>query len=140
MERDEYVARVRAAYDALNAGRFDAALSTMDDDVVLHIAGDHPLSGTYRGRRGLGEYLHRLQGATEAPGVYRVVSVLVDESSGDVLVEGTAHHGGEEPFVRTIVHQLRFDEGRIVEVWERPFDQAAENRFWRRRVPPQRDT
>jgi len=139
MERDEYVDRVRAAYKALDAGRFDAAFDGLDEDVVMHIAGDHPLSGTYRGKEGIRTYVDALEEATEGTSGFTVLSVMVDEAAERVLVEGTAYTGREHPFVRTMVHQLRFDGGRVVEVWQRPFDQAAEDKFWRRQVPPQRE-
>ncbi|MET1052717.1 MAG: nuclear transport factor 2 family protein [Mycetocola sp.] len=140
MERDEYVAQVRAGYAALGEGHYETAFELIDEHVVMHIAGDHPLSGTYRGKSGLLAYMDAMVAASEGSNAYTVVSVMVDEVTGGVLVEGTAVHGTEQPFVRTIVHQLRFEDGRVVEVWQRPFDQAAEDQFWRSAMPTRRET
>ncbi len=131
MDRDEYAAQVRAGYAALRQGDFMAAFQLISDDVVMHIAGDHPLSGTYEGRAAFMEYWDAMVKASGGSNAFTVVSVMVDEESADVLVEGTAVHGTEQPFVRTVVHQLRFEDDMVVEVWQRPFDEAAENRYWR---------
>lgn len=107
------------------------------DDVVLHIAGDHPLSGDYVGLDAARGYVTAVIDATHGRGGFSVTSVFTDDAGELLLVEGTAFHG-EEPFVRTVVHLLRFADDRLVELWENPFDQRAEDRFWSARIPPQR--
>lgn len=108
-------------------------------DVVFHVAGHHPLSGDYVGREAVRRYIATVTEATHGRGGFSVTSVFADDSGELLLVEGTAFHG-EEPFVRTIVHLLRLEKGRLVEFWDNPFDQRAEDRFWAAQVPDQRRT
>jgi ketosteroid isomerase-like protein len=109
-----------------------------DDDVVFHISGDHPLSGQYAGLAEVRSYLAAVREATGGRGGFSVTSAFTDEDGTELLVEGTAFHG-EGPFVRTVVHRLKVADGRLVEFRDHPFDQQSEDRFWRTRVPAQRD-
>ena len=111
------------------------------DDIVFHVAGMHPLSGSYCGRSAVGTYIDAVRRVPgENPG-FTVTSVLADHHKDLLLVEGTARHG-DPAFVRTIVHVLRFRADQLVEYWDYPFDQPAEDSFWRSvlpaRVPVQR--
>lgn len=111
------------------------------DDIVFHIAGSHPLSGSHRGTAAVRGYLDAVQRVPgDHPG-YTVTSVLEDRDNDLVLVEGTVR-SGDPVFERTVVHLLRFRAGLLVELWDYPFDQQAEDRFWcehvMRAVPGQR--
>jgi ketosteroid isomerase-like protein len=112
----------------------DRYFARFADDVVFHIAGHHPLSGDYTGLPAVRRYLEAL---AEVGGGFTVTAVFTDETGDMVLVEGTAFHG-DEPFVRTVVHLLRLEDGLLAEFWDNPFDQVAEDRFWRSRIPAQR--
>jgi ketosteroid isomerase-like protein len=140
MVPDQRCATVRAAYADV-ADDLDRLWELCDDDVVFHIAGTHPLSGSYFGRAAVQTYVDALRGIPgDGPG-FMVTSVLADPRKHLLLVEGTATTGCPA-FVRTLVHVLRFREGRLTEFWDYPFDQDAENAFWRayapQRVPAQR--
>jgi hypothetical protein len=75
-------------------------------------------------------------------GVFTVTSVMADDDRAEVLVEGTAVDRDEgadgDSFVRTVVHQLRFADDLVVEMWRYPFDAGPEDRFWRRAGEPRR--
>jgi ketosteroid isomerase-like protein len=128
---------VRRAYQAF-AEDPGQMWDRFDDGVVFRISGDHPLSGEYAGVTEIRKYLEAVHEATGGRGGFSVTSVFSDDTGGEVLVEGTAFHG-DGPFVRTVVHRLRLDDGRLVEFRDHPFDQQAEDRFWSARVPAQRD-
>ncbi|MDX6327357.1 MAG: uncharacterized protein QOK15_3711 [Nocardioidaceae bacterium] len=125
---DALTASVREAY-----ARFlidpDQAWLQLSPDVVFHVAGDHPLSGDHVGREAVFRYLEAIASATNGRGGFSVTSAFAVDSGELLLVEGTAFHG-EEPFVRTVVHLLRLRHGVVVEFWDNPFDQRAEDRFW----------
>jgi ketosteroid isomerase-like protein len=127
---------VRAAYAAFRSDP-DQIWALCADGVVLHIAGEHPLSGDYVGVEAARGYVAAMREATNGRGGFTVTSVFNDDSGDLLLVEGTAFHG-DEPFVRTVVHLLRFDGPCLVEFWENPFDQRAEDRFWCDHIPEQR--
>ena len=115
----------------------DQAWSRLSPDVVFHVAGDHPLSGDHIGAEAVRRYVAEVTRAANGRGGFSVTSAFTDDSGELLLVEGTAFHG-EEPFVRTILHLLRIKDGVVVEFWDNPFDQRAEDRFWAARFPSQR--
>jgi ketosteroid isomerase-like protein len=124
------------------ASKPDRLWSLCSDDIVFHVAGTHPLSGRYLGRDAVSTYLDAVRRVPgDHPG-FTVTSVLADHHKDLLLVEGTARHG-DPAFVRTVVHVLRFREEMLVEYWDHPFDQSAEDTFWRSalpdRVPAQRE-
>ena len=143
MDRDDVVARVRAGYDAMRDGEVEPALALFSDDVVMHVVGDHPFAGDYAGRTAVRSYLADTAAAVGA-GAFTVTSVMVDDVEPEVLVEGTAVDGvggvgdvdGRQPFVRTVVHRLRFDGDLVVEMWRHAFDPGQEDEFWRRAGRP----
>ena len=138
MDRDDLAARVDAGYAAMRDGDAEPAMSLFGDDVVMHVVGDHPFAGDYHGKDAVRAYLADTAAAAGA-GVFAVTSVMVDDDRGEVLVEGTAVDGVDgdgAPFVRTVVHQLRFAGDVIVEMWRHPFDAGQEDRFWRRAAGP----
>src|SRR6478735_1711628 len=138
MDRDDLAARVGAGYDAMRDGHVEPALAMFADDVVMHVVGDHPFAGDYHGRRAVRAYLSDTAALVGA-GAFMVTSVMVDDDRREVLVEGTAVDGVDgdgAPFVRTVVHRLRFVGDVIVEMWRYPFDAGQEDRFWRQAAGP----
>ena len=133
---DALTESVRAAY-----ARFlrdpDQVSDLLSPDVVFHVAGQHPLSGDHVGRDAVHRYVAAVTEAAHGRGGFSVTSAFTEDSGELLLVEGTAFHG-EEPFVRTIVHLIRLQDGMVVEFWDNPFDQPAEDRFWEAQVPGQR--
>ena len=130
---------VRNVYSASAEGDFGPLLGLYADAITFHVAGQHPLAGDYQGREAVQGYLRAVASTAGGRSGFAVTSAFTDETEDLVLVEGTAFHG-DPPFVRPVVHLLRFEDGRVVEFWDNPFDQAAEDRFWRSRtIPAQRD-
>jgi ketosteroid isomerase-like protein len=128
---------VRHAYQAF-AEDPQLVWDRLDDDVVFHISGEHPLSGEYAGLAEVRRYVDAVNEATGGRGGFSVASAFTDDSGTEMLVEGTAFHG-DGPYIRTVVHRLKLSGGRIVEFRDHPFDQQSEDRFWSSRVPAQRD-
>jgi ketosteroid isomerase-like protein len=130
--RTEVVRHVYAAYAAGDPGPLHAMLAP---DVVFHVAGEHPLSGDYRGFEEVRGYLESLERLHGGPGRATLDTVFTDESGDLVLLESTTRHGTVE---RAIGHVLRFEGESLVELWDNPADPEAEDRYWRRLVPAQR--
>lgn len=138
MSFGERIAAVRGAYEQSQMFPLDSPSVQYAENVVFHIAGAHPLSGDYVGVDAVRCYLAKVTEVSAGQGGFTVNSVFTDETGDLVLVEGTAFNNGAEPFFRTIVHLLRFSAGQLVEFWDNPFDQAAEDAFWRTQVPTRR--
>ena len=89
------------------------AITSERDDVLSYF---HSRLGRISGGRGGFEVEHLFAGD--------------DEYGGSAMVQGTAFNG-DEPFTRPIIHVARIADGRFHEIWDNPFDQYAEDRFWR---------
>jgi ketosteroid isomerase-like protein len=133
-------AAVRARYAEVDDD-LDRLWALCDTDIAFHIAGTHPLSGSYFGRPAVQTYINAVRRVPGEFAGFTITSVLTDAHRSLLLVEGTAR-SGEPAFVRPMVHVLRFHDGRLREFWDYPFDQRAEDAFWGRhapaRVPAQR--
>ena len=100
------------------------------DDVTVHVAGSHPLSGTYVGVPAVRDLFGRIEAAA-GRGTFTITSLMPDDDEDEVLVEAVVGHLG---YVRTIVHRLVLCAGRLATLHEHPMDQTAENEFWRSRI------
>jgi uncharacterized protein len=134
VDRDARAEVVRQAYASYNAGRRGPLWALLAPEVTFHIAGDHPLSGDYRGVGPVQRYLDTVERLTGGPGGATLDAVVADESGDMVLLESTTRYRG---FERSIGHVLRFDGDHLVELWDNPADPEAEDRYWRGRVPAQ---
>ena len=125
---------VNDTFVALMAGDEALAARHCLDDVTCHIGGQHPFTGDYRGVEEIIGVLHRMDEVGGAPS-FSVTNVMSDDSGSQVLVEGVAMHG---TYARHTITRLRFDSGRLAELWIKPLDQRAEDDFWRGLLPQQR--
>ncbi|HET6563210.1 MAG TPA: nuclear transport factor 2 family protein [Marmoricola sp.] len=135
MDRETRSEVVREAYAAYIAGDRVPFSSLLAPEVTFHVAGDHPLSGDYRGVDEVRRYLATVERLNGGPGGATLDTVFADETGDLVLLESTTRHGSVE---RSIGHVLRFEGDRLVELWDNPADPEAEDRHWRARVPAQR--
>jgi ketosteroid isomerase-like protein len=134
MDRDARAEVVRQAYGAYTAGDRAPLWALLAPEVTFHVAGDHPLSGDYRGADAVQGYLATIERLNGGTGGATLDTVFADETGELVLLESTTHHDGH---ARSIGHVLRFEDDRLVELWDNPADPEAEDRYWRARVPTQ---
>jgi uncharacterized protein len=134
MDRDTRAEVVRHTYAAYATGERAPLWALLAPEVTFHVAGDHPLSGDYRGAAAVQRYLDTIERLNGGPGGATLDTVFADESGDLVLLESTTRHGGRE---RSIGHVLRFEDQHLVELWDNPADPEAEDRYWRARVPAQ---
>jgi ketosteroid isomerase-like protein len=134
LDRDARAAVVREAYAAYAVGDRAPLWALLAPQVTFHVAGDHPLSGDYRGVEEVQGYLATMERLDGGPGAATLDTVIADESGDMVLLESTTRHGDVE---RSIGHVLRFEGEQLVELWDNPADPQAEDHYWRARVPAQ---
>ncbi len=118
--RREYGARAR---------RDDAALAeTFTDDVVWHDPGRSAISGVYRCRAEVMDYVQRRRALADETFEIAVEHVLADDIYGLVIASGRGTRG---KFQEWRAHGLyRFRDGKIVECWVVPEDQEVFDEVW----------
>ena len=100
--------------------------SAMPDDGVMHISGQHPWSGEYRGKVAAWEYLGKVAEVSGGQGGFVVHSITTDDHGhGVALLTGTIRD-----YVRQMIHVWHVRDGRITEFWDAYLDAAAEDAFW----------
>jgi hypothetical protein len=118
------VRRVFAAF-----GKDPMAVSAaLSRDVVWHVPGQTAMSGEYRGRREVVEFLRRT--GLETDGTYRshLHTVLADDDWGVAVYRATGTRNGIDLDIEQAL-VIRFADGRWQDVTAVPLDSAFE-RFW----------
>lgn len=119
---------LKHGYDAIARGDVEALTSTWQDDIVIHIPGNHQLSGEYRGKdEALGFFGRQMELADNAR--IEVEDISASDRHGFVLVTGHMERGGETVRERGI-HVHRMENNKIAESWSLPFNQAVVDEFW----------
>jgi ketosteroid isomerase-like protein len=122
--------RAREAFDAFSRGDFQAYRNYFADDVVWHVSGNHPLSGSYRGKEALFEYFDRVRELTDASLRVEPESVSADDGHVGVFARVTAERDGRRLDV-TMAQAFTVDaDGKWTEYWAMANDQAAVDEFW----------
>ncbi len=120
---------LRREYDA-RARRDDVSLAAiLDEDVVWHVPGRSAISGGYRGRDEVMEYVRRRRNLADDTFEITVHDVLANDEHGLVIASGRATRRGR--VVEWRAHGLyRFKNGKIAECWVLPEDQLLFDDIW----------
>ncbi|MGI8411575.1 MAG: nuclear transport factor 2 family protein [Solirubrobacteraceae bacterium] len=119
----------RSAHHAFNERNREAFLDCLAEDVVWHVAGQHPLAGTYDGRTRLWEGFMEPMWASPARLEDRE---LLTHGDHVVAIGDAVHDFGEGEQRFETVEVLRLDGGRLVERWEFTSRQAELDRLFTR--------
>jgi len=121
---------LREAISTFNSGDFDAYREYFTEDVVWHVAGNHPLSGDYRGRDAIFEYFQKVRDMTGGGLRSEPQDVLADDAHGGVFTRVTATRGDRRLDV-VLAQAYRINpDGKFTEYWALADDQDAVNAFW----------
>ena len=130
MKAEDNVKVIRRLQSAYAAADIEVIDQLVTDDVVFHVPGRHPLSGTYVGKTEVFGYLAQVAALSEsADGGFEIHSVTGDDDHVVSLVTGTIEHDGVR-FVRPTVHVFHVNGTQVTEFWEASLDQHAEDQFW----------
>jgi len=129
MSHHPNVQHMRDGYDAFAKGDLAGLQELMTEDVVWHVAGRTPLSGTYEGRDAVFEFFGRVMELTE--GSFRVepLTALADDTYGAAPVRITAHRGDRHLDVMNL-QVSRLEDGRVAEFWDTTTDTEATEAFY----------
>ena len=131
MNRGQLVDRVRDMYMAFGSGDPDAYRSAFSDQIVWHVPGDNPVSGTYRGD----EYFQTMPTRMAPLDDWRITvgDILTNERDRAALVR--FHLVGARRGILISMdgyHVVRLDQdGRIGEGWGFTADQDRLDAFFR---------
>jgi hypothetical protein len=120
---------LRREYDA-RAQRGDASLAALlTEAVVWHVPGRSAISGEYRGKDEVMEYVRRRRDLAGDTFEITVHDVLANDEHGLVIASARAKRRGKAVEWRT--HGLyRFEDGKIAECWLLPENQAVFDQIW----------
>lgn len=120
---------LRQEYEA-RAGRDDTSLADLfADDIVWHVPGRSTISGDYRGKEQVMEYVRLRRELGAGTFEIDVQDVLANDQYGLVIARGTAARKGKIWEWRA--HGLyRFRDGLIAECWVLPEDQYLFDEVW----------
>lgn len=112
---------LRAALDAIASGDSEALAEVIADDVVVHFPGTSGLAGDHRGRGALGMMVRALTGSRLEVEPH---DVLASDDHAVGIYRMRVDRAGQSVEWRHVnVYHLR--DGKIVEVWQHPFDQTV---------------
>jgi ketosteroid isomerase-like protein len=119
----------RRGYEAFAKGDLAALSGLLADDVIWHVTGAGPLSGTYRGRDEVFGFFGRL--AEETGGTFRleVHDVLANDEHTVALCWLTASRGGKSIQI-PMANVSHVRDGKVTEFWGATTDPQASIDFW----------
>jgi ketosteroid isomerase-like protein len=122
-------ALMRKVDEALLAGDFAGFLSLHTEDVVMHIPGGSPLAGDHNGRDGLAAAFQQELSMLDAPPEFVPLDDLgSDDHAGAVMIQRMQRGGRRYEALQVVIARVR--NGQLAEVWFRPEDQEAFDRFF----------
>ncbi|MFI1209758.1 nuclear transport factor 2 family protein [Streptomyces sp. NPDC020802] len=120
----------REYFESIQKGDLARVGELLDEGVVWHQPGSNQFSGERSGRQAVFAMLGGMMEASQ--GSFAIDAVHALMGNGD-MVAASIHFGGRREgssMSMDGVDVLRFEDGRIVEMWLFSGDQEAEDAFW----------
>lgn len=113
---------IRSYVTAFAAGDLDTAKSYLDDGIVYHVGGGHPLAGDYRGKDPVVDFFK--QRSQRTGGTFKVVphDLLANDQHGVALSNVTVERDGKH-FAWDVVTVYHVADGKVTECWILDSDQ-----------------
>jgi ketosteroid isomerase-like protein len=128
MSEHPQVTRTRAYFDAFANGDAGAMRDFFSDDIVWHVAGDHPLSGDYAGKDALLDYFAKTSEQAEL--TLEPTGIIGNDRHVAIFLR-VAGRRGEKTMQVEMCEMVRLGpDGRWTEFWAMPDDQGAVDAFW----------
>src|SRR5215472_2545142 len=119
--------------EAFTAGQTDVMVGMYNEDAVLHIAGNNPISGTFRGHAAIRDALNHMFELVAGADVVRAEpaeSVLTSNRHEMVFFRASGERKGNTMDVTYVMAVRVSPDGKFEELWFLGDDQAAYDRFW----------
>jgi uncharacterized protein len=114
---------IREGFEAFAKGDMDTVSRLFDDDIKWHAAGTSALSGDFQGKEAVFAFFGKLMELTEGTFHQEIHAILADDDHVVVLTD----NGQEKPkpFTGQTVFVWHVRDGKAVECWDIPADQAG---------------
>ncbi|WP_412543020.1 nuclear transport factor 2 family protein [Longispora sp. K20-0274] len=120
---------MRTVDQKLMSGDFGGFLGMHTEDVVMHVPGNSPLAGDHVGRNGLAAVFQRELSMLDSPPEFVPLDDLgSDDHASSVTIQRMRRNGESYEGLQVILARVR--DGQLAEVWFRPEDQEAFDRFF----------
>jgi len=114
---------IREGFEAFAKGDMEAVGALLHDDVVWHAAGTSAISGDFRGKAEVFGLFAKLAELTQGTFHQEIHAVLADDDH--VVVLTSNEQDKPTPFKGHQVFIWHVRDGKAVECWDIPFDQAG---------------
>ena len=88
--------RAREAIETFSRGDLEAYKNYFADNVVWHVRGNHPLSGSYRGKEALFQYFDKVRELTQGSMKVEPEAILADDNHVGLFARVTAQRDGRQ--------------------------------------------
>lgn len=130
MTEQPATARAREYLEAFEKNDVEAMRDFFADDIVWHVAGNHPLSGDYRGKDQLFEYFETVRELTGGTLRLEAQSILASDQHMARFTRATASRQDRSFDVLLVQIYKVGADGRWTEYWALADDQEALDAFW----------
>jgi uncharacterized protein len=125
---------MREFFSAFGAADETKLKQLMADDLQYHFPGQSPISGEFKGVDGLLNGIRKTaMHLGDGKNGFELLHVYADDTSA-VTIHRDFYNGSDNHFNLRYMLYVRFEHGKMAEVWEVPFDQAESDRFWGERA------
>jgi uncharacterized protein len=120
---------MRDFFDAFGAADRDRLAELMAPDVVWHFPGHSPISGDWHGVDGILTGIRAIaMSLGRGQNGFELLHVLAGEACA-VTIHRDFYTGDDNHLDLRYALYVRFDDGKMAEIWEIPFDQAENDRY-----------
>ena len=118
---------MRSYLDQFTAGEFEAAMGYWADDIVIHVSGNNPISGTYTGKEAAVRYAAAVVGAVDSYKIDEHDLLVGDEHAVLLSTTHSERNGKHLTSNGVVVYHTEGD--KVTEVWIINVDQRAVDEF-----------
>ena len=118
---------MRSYLDQVTAGEFEAAMGYWADDIVIHVSGNNPTSGTYTGKEEAAGWAAAAAGAVDSVQIDEHDLLVSDEHAVLLSTTHAERNGKHQTSNSVVVYHIEGD--KITEVWIINEDQRAVDEF-----------
>jgi ketosteroid isomerase-like protein len=122
------VSLIRDGYGLFEKGDIGAFIDLQSDDVVWHVPGRNTLSGDYKGKQGVTDFITKL-GTNFPETKIELHDILANDEHATAMMTISSSKDGKS-ISQSYVHVFHVKDSKITEFWELPLDQYLEDEFY----------